>query len=337
MKVGSGDYTYEWIDDWAKVPDSDTARLGWSHHGIVASETGDLITYHQEDGTVLRFDREGNLKGSWQGWFADAHGMTLVKEGDTEYLWIVDNGRKRLSTDGYVYPEGGPTGPIRGQAVKTTLDGKEVMSLDMLAISIYDEGDYMPTWAAVNEERCGGNGDIWVADGYGQHHVHRYDKSGNYVASINGTEGTAGAFNTPHVIYFDFRKDEPELYVADRSNGRVQVYDADGNFKRVFGEDFMTSPSGFATHGDNMVVAELKACVLVLDIDDNLLTYLGGDVAIADTEGWPNDLDSDGTPIRPATLTPGKFNSPHGMTVDSDGNIYVAEWLVGGRHVKLAK
>ena len=99
----------------------------------------------------------------------------------------------------------------------------------------------------------------------------------------------------------------------------------------------MTSPSGFATHDNLMVIAELKARVLLVDVEDKLVASLGGDPEVADTEGWPNDLDDTGKPIRPKSLAYGKFNSPHGMAVDAEGNIYVAEWLVGGRHIKLAK
>lgn len=334
MRIGSGQHMYEWVDDWANVPDSEGARGGWSHHGVVVSKTGDIITYHQEDPTVLIFDREGNLKSSWETGLLDAHGMTLVEENGTEYLWLADPGRKRRFADKYEYPEGMVP---KGQVIKTTLDGETVLHLHKPDIPVYADSDYLPTWVAVNEERNGGNGDVWVADGYGQNHIHRYTKGGDYVASINGTEGSAGAFDCPHAILFDTRKPEPELYVADRANGRVQVYDAEGNFKRVFGSDFLTSPSGFATDGDNMVIAELRARLTITDIDDALVTYLGANADVAETDGWPNDLDAEGGPMRTKLLEPGKFNSPHGMTVDADGNIYVAEWLIGGRHVKLAK
>ncbi len=43
----------------------------------------------------------------------------------------------------------------------------------------------------VNEKRNGGNGEVWVADGYGQSQVHRFDKAGEYKGSINGKEGSA--------------------------------------------------------------------------------------------------------------------------------------------------
>ncbi len=46
MYTGSGDHTYDWIDGWAKIPNSESARSGWAHHGIVVSETGSVITFH---------------------------------------------------------------------------------------------------------------------------------------------------------------------------------------------------------------------------------------------------------------------------------------------------
>ena len=58
---------------------------------------------------------------------------------------------------------------------------------------------------------------------------------------------------------------------------------------------------------------------------------------MCDVEGWPNNADESGSPIPTKLLESGKFNSPHGMAVDADGNIYVAEWLIGGRVTKLAK
>jgi DNA-binding beta-propeller fold protein YncE len=334
MRIGKGRHTYEWIDNWAKVPDSESARGGWSHHGVVVSETGEIITYHQDEPNVLIFDEDGNLKRSWRTGLLDAHGMTIVKEGDTEYLWLADPGRKRRPAMGYKYPVGVVPS---GQVIKTTMDGQVVMRLEVPDIPVYADADYLPTWVAVNEERHGGNGDVWVADGYGESHVHRYDKSGGYIGTINGTEGETGAFSCPHAIIFDTRKSEPELYIADRSNGRVQVYDAEGNFKRAFGSDFLTSPSGFAIDSDRMVIAELRARLTITDINDRLVAYLGANEEVAKVDGWPNNLDEQGQLIRTRLLESGKFNSPHGMAVDGNGNIYVAEWLIGGRHTKLVR
>ncbi|MDP6453297.1 MAG: hypothetical protein QF898_08325, partial [SAR202 cluster bacterium] len=227
---------------------------------------------------------------------------------------------------GYEYGDGEST----GQAVKITLDGEVVQRLERPDLPVYDSGMYSPTSVAVN----GANGDIWLADGYGQSYVHRYDCSGNYLSSINGEEG-AGRFATPHSVFVDTRKPDAELYISDRANGRVQVYDLEGQFKRAFGSDFLTTPSAFAIHGDKMVIAELNARLAVVDSSDCLIGYLGGNVSVADVAGWPNNLDDSGTPIRTSLLEPGKFNSPHGLALDSEGNIYVSEWLIGGRFIKL--
>ena len=327
MRIRSGDHTYKWIDSWARVPDTESAKTGWAHHGVVITKSGDIISFHQADRTVLVFDTSGNLKRTWASGLTEAHGMTLVEEDGTEYIWFADNGEKRDPKIGYEYSEG--QGKVTGQAVKMTLDGDAVMRLDTPGLDVYDEADYKPTWVAVNEERYGGNGDIWVTDGYSQNLVHRYDKDGVYLSSINGEEGSAGAFDGPHSIWIDRRKSEHELYIADRTNGRIQVYDLAGSFKRSFGSDFLTTPSGFASHGDLLIVAELFARLAVLDVNDNLVCYLGANREVADVEGWPN--------VPADRIEPGKFNSPHGIAADAEGNLYVAEWLIGGRFTKLAK
>ena len=335
MNIGDGDTKYSWIDDWADIPDSESARNGWSHHGIVVTRDSEVISYHAGDATMLVFDLEGNFLRSWDVEFADAHGITLVEDGGTEYLWIADNGRKRKPEFGYDYPAGG--GRVVGQVVKMALDGNIVMRLEQPNLPIYESGDYMPTCISVDEERHGGSGDVWVTDGYGQSYIHRYNSSGEYQSSINGEEGDAGAFNCPHGIWIDRRKSVPELYVADRTNSRIQVYDLEGNFKRVFGSDFLTSPSAFAVDGERMVVAELRARLAILDIHDNLVAYLGDNETVCEAEGWPNNKNQQGEVVASQLLEQGKFNSPHGIATDADGNIYVAEWLIGGRFTKLAR
>jgi hypothetical protein len=210
MRVGSGTNTYEWVDHWAKVPHKPRASGGWAHHGIAVTEAGEVVAFHHGESTVFVFDRDGNLLRSWDSLLTEAHGITVVKEGPSELLWFADTARKRDPSRGYQYPAAG-SGPVCGQVIKTTLQGRTVMTLRRPDLAVYREGNYMPTSVAVNEERHGGNGDIWVADGYGQSYVHRYDKSGNYIASLSGEEGQAGRFNTPHGILIDRRKPHPEL------------------------------------------------------------------------------------------------------------------------------
>ena len=333
MRIGSGSAKYEWVDGWGHLPETDSARRGWAHPGIVVSESGRVITFHPGEPEVLVFDADGALLHSWPIALADGHGITLGKEGEDEYLWFADPGRKRDPENGYEnqYSDRG------GQVVKATMDGRVTMSLEPPNIPVYRDGGYLPTSVAVNEERFGGNGDVWIADGYGKSHVHRFDRSGNYLSSINGSEGRAGAFDCPHEAFVDTRGDEPELYITDRSNSRIQVYDLDGDFKRAFGSDFLTSPSAFATHGDLLIVGELRARLTVLDADDAPVTYLRDNEGVCGLDGWPNATDRDGSTVRTPHLETTRFNSPHGIAVDGQGSIFVAEWLIGGRVTKLAR
>ncbi len=125
----------------------------------------------------------------------------------------------------------------RAVAEKTTLQGDVLQSLAKPAHPAYENGPYVPTWAAVNEVRHGGNGDIWLTDGYGSHLVHRYDAAGHYLSTLDGTEG-AGRFNCPHGIFSIPGKIQGNFYIADRGNKRVQVYSAEGRFLRTFEQTF---------------------------------------------------------------------------------------------------
>ncbi|MBI4218635.1 MAG: hypothetical protein HY682_00730 [Chloroflexi bacterium] len=297
---------------------------------MASGTAGEIITYHAAEPKVLVLDRDGRLIRQFRPELIEGHGLTFTKEGGQGYLWIADPGAKRDPAIKYEYPPG----PRRGRVVKLDLNGKQVASIERPDIEAYRSGTYSPTCVAVAPKSAGG--DIWVADGYGQSLVHRYSRSGSYVNTIDGTEGSAGRFNTPHAVMIDERRGEPELYVADRSNRRIQVYDLSGKYNRVVGADFLSSPSAFAIWGDYLFVAELRARLAVLDRNDRLVGYLGANENVCDRPGWPNAKGADGVSIRPP-LQPGLFNSPHGITVDADGNVYVAEWLIGGRYIKLVR
>jgi hypothetical protein len=142
---------------------------------------------------------------------------------------------------------------------------------------------------------------------------------------LDGTEGS-GRFDCPHGIWFDSRKRPMELYVADRGNHRIQVYDAQGKHLRTFGEDFLTSPDIFVADQERLIIPELDGRVTILDVDDRLICHLSDNEQICLDPAWP-----DKTP-----LLAGKFNSPHAAAADA-GDIYVVEWRVGGRIVKLER
>ena len=311
MRIGGGEFLYEWSEDWAVIPDSESARSGWSHTGVIVTEAQEIVTFHHGDGDprVLFFNAEGELLRSWSVGLENAHDIVLVEEDGSELLWFVDN--------------------ESGRVIRTTMDGDINMAIECPELPIYRHGKYSPTSVAIDECRFGGSGDIWITDGYGSYYVHRYTDSGVYVDSLNGETG-GGRFNNPHGIFIDRRGVEPELYIADRGNSQVQVYGLDGTFKRVFGHEFLYRPCSFIVVGENLLVVEHRAGRLtVLDRNNELVCYLGENPQVECILGYPN--------VARELIQPGKFSSPHGLAADMVGNLYVIEWMVGGRTIKLSK
>jgi len=295
---------YRWIENWVTIPESPLGKTNGRTHGAAVTKSGNIIIFHQADPAILIYSPEGELLDSW-GHYPGAHGLTLVEEDGVEYLWLADQETHVVC--------------------KTTLAGEVVQTIAVP--EKYAGETYIPTWVTVSEKRFGGNGDIWVADGYGSHRVHRFDAAGHHLQTLDGTEG-AGRFLCPHGITLDTRRGEPEIYVADRGNRRFQVYGLDGRFRRVFGADFLTSPDGAYVSGRHLVVPELTARVTVLDENDQPAVLFGANDEIPVRTGWPDNRE---------WVEPGRFNSPHGAAMDGDGNIYAVEWITGGRVTKLEK
>jgi sugar lactone lactonase YvrE len=339
--------TTEWAD-LSAIPD---AASSWAHNGLVATSSGELVGFHA--GQLVAFDNGGHVRRLVRTGLTEGHGITLVREGNEELLWISDPGFTfACSTDDGdaawvpLFGKGIHRDAREPRVVKMTLHGEIRSELPIPptdpALPPGVMGTYCPCGTAVDEERFGGRGDIWVADGYGSSVVHRFDKHGHHLSTATGEEG-GGRFSCPHAVFIDRRGDRaPELYIADRENRRVQVYDLDGRYLRTFGKTFLNSPSGFARWGEVLVVAELYGRLAVLDADDDLVGYIGADPDAEDGQGWPerpgwpNALDSAGHVEAPHLPHGDRLNSPHSVAVDADGNLYVSEWLIGGHYTKLA-
>ncbi len=310
---------FEWVDNWVRIPDTSSGRENGRTHGVCVTKGGNVIVFHQAQNGLLTFDPQGKLVSAVGGdrWLG-AHGLTLIVENGQEYLWLADQDSTEV--------------------VKTTLKGEVVKSLPRPDHPAY-QGDrpqkYTPTWAAQNPA----NGDIWIADGYGASLVHRYNKDGTYRNTIDGTEG-AGRFSQPHGINFTVREGRSELFITDRANRRIVVYDGEGRFLRQ--SDMTHSPCCFDFLNGTVVVPELFTGVKLLDIASlQIITEVGAsDYVKPRTDGgwWPPETPK-GWPNLASTehVRPNFFNSPHGGCFAPNGDIYVVEWIIGGRITKLAK
>ena len=104
MIIGSDDNRYEWVDNWARIPESQSAREGWAHHGMAVTRGRRIVGFHPGDATVLIFDEDGAIVNSWDAPVREAHQLALEAEGNDELLWIADPGRKSMKANGNYDP-----------------------------------------------------------------------------------------------------------------------------------------------------------------------------------------------------------------------------------------
>jgi len=301
--MGNADHKYKVIEDWGKLPEG--ISYGYTH-GVVADRSDNIYIFNMSRNAVIVFDSEGNYIRSFGEQFVNgAHGFLLNEENSEEFLYATDY--------------------IRGLVVKMTLEGKELLTIGTPDLpKVYDETKkYLPTDIAVSP-----NGDIYTADGYGQSYIHQYDSKGQYIRSWGGYGSEPGQFIQPHGISVDTRRDEPEIYVADRGNNRIQVFSLDGQYKRLI-KGNMNLPCSFFFHNNEMYVPDLYSRVSIFDENDELITHLGEDPDAIKQHGWPNLPES--------YFKPDKFSSPHGVCVDSNDSVYVVEWTEMGRVTKLCR
>ncbi len=185
---------------------------------------------------VLHFDPSGKLLASFgAGMFVFPHSIAVDHEGN---VWVTDaDGRSGKGQ----------------QVVKFSPTGKVLLTLGKAGMPGDAPGYFnRPTGVAIAR-----NGDIFVADGHGgdsNARVVKFSKAGKFITAWGRKGSSAGEFDTPHAIAVDSQE---RVYVADRSNNRVQVFDANGKFLadwRQFGR-----PSGvYVDANDVIYVADLQ-------------------------------------------------------------------------------
>jgi hypothetical protein len=324
VRIGSGPYTYEAVDGWGKLPAG--MKYGFGCGVVVDSKDRVYVTSRSTNPCVAIFDRDGALLETWGNDFADkvgysvdqvkdtAHCVYWSKEGNDEFLYFTEN----VSTN--------KEGPKLGKRVyKTDLHGKILYVIG----NIEKEGSTSQKfkWDSPTDVAVAPNGDIYVVDGYGSQRVSRFDKNFTHIKTIGdrtekgatGPDAAHGTFNTCHGIWVNTVKSEPEIWIADRHNDRVEIYSLELDYKRTLKGDVRT-PCCFYEHQGKFYIPELASRVTILDADGKLLVHLG-DGGGADGKNGKPDNKTD----------PSLFAAPHAMCVDSRGDFYVVEWVDFGR------
>jgi hypothetical protein len=302
--IGQGAHTYEWTNNWAKLPAG--MQISNCHGGIVLDSHGRVYLNTDTENAVMVFDPDGKfVKGFGKDYQGGAHGMMIRKEGRDEFIYITHTARHEL--------------------IKLTLDGEQVWTRGYPEQpGVYKEAaEYKPTAVAFAP-----NGDIYVTDGYGKFYVHHYNSRGDYVRTWGGKGSEPGQLNNPHGIWVDTRdKKRPLVVVADRANNRLQMFTLDGKHHSFVTEE-LRLPSNMDQRGGDLVIADLAGKITVLDKNNKIVTHLGDNTD-------PKKRATNKVP--PAEWVDGVFISPHCPRWDKQGNLYVHEWLTAGRVTKLRR
>ena len=163
-------------------------------------------------------------------------------------------------------------------------------------------------------------GAIFVADGYGSNHIFKFDKDRKFVKVFGAPGPAAGFFKTCHGIALDTRGEKPLLFVCNRNNNRVEYWDLDGNFVKVI-QDNLRMPAAVHIRGEYAVIPELQGRVTVLDKVGAIVAQVGDN---------PDPTQRANFGLKEDQWKDGITNSPHGASIDKDGNLIVCEWSAFG-------
>lgn len=288
VTFAAGDRLYELIEDWARLPET----VAWTDVCAVSIGPGDRVhVLCRGAAPLLIFEANGSLSSvpdpspfiAPHGSHVGPDGTWLITDEGSHALIVVDRGgaeTMRIRADG---PS--DTGHVRSQDIHAS-----VASVRRAA------GPFnRPTGVAVAP-----SGDIYVADGYGNARVHRFNSAGDLIQSW-GEPGTGpGQFRLPHGIHIDRRN---RVCVADWGNDRLQFFDLEGGY--LGAAPGFEGPAGLAMDDEGFVfVAEEEWRVSVLGPDGTVIAR------------WDSRTQPEGAR---------SFVAPHSIAIDSMGSLYVGE------------
>ena len=215
---GTGDYTYEVVQPFGKLPVG--MDFGITHRVAVDSKNRVYVT-QQHDPPVLVFDSDGNyLTGFGEGVLVDPHGIYVTSNDE---VFIVDRDAHEV--------------------VQLTPEGKVLLRLGTRGKAHMQTPFNHPADVAVSP-----SGDIFVADGYGNSCVHKFSPEGQLLLSWGMPGSGPGDFWIPHGIWVNRQN---TVYVADRENNRIQIFDSEGNYQGEWHD--LYHPMDIWMDGDGMI------------------------------------------------------------------------------------
>jgi hypothetical protein len=304
MQTGNGKWTYRVEEGWGSLPAGTT--FGGTHGAIATDNAGNVYVSTQSETGVLVYNAGGVLQRTIASDFPEVHSMVHSVENGTEYFYAtVQKGR---TDENWLF-------------VKMRVDGTVAFKVTAPPEAGFKAPNEWRLTAAVPAP----DGSIFIANGYGDCRLFRFDKNGNYLKSYAGKGAEEGLFDCCHGLAVDTRYDQPLLLVCDRENRRLCHFDFDGKFVRTVTQH-LRRPCQISFHGDYAIISELEGRVTILDRDNAPVAFLGDNPRKAQ---WANYQ------LLPGDIAPVFFSAAHGCHIDRLRNIYVSDWNETGRVTKL--
>ena len=263
LVVALGDRRYRVERRWCRV--SGDEPLGFVSDLVVDSKGFVHVGHRGTESPVLVFDPSGAFVRSWgQGEVADVHYLSI---NDDDVILLADR------------------------------DAHQILAFDTDGNRRFALGErHAPRWHAPfnhpTAASMAADGEIYVSDGYGNSVVHRFSKEGALLQTWGGRGDGSGEFTTPHCVWVD-RMDR--VYIADRENNRLQVFDRDGAYVAEWG-DFYHPMKIYVDDRDLIFVTDQIPRISVLEASGELTGRCRGAI-----------------------------NGAHGLWGDQAGNLYLAE------------
>ena len=289
---------YSVVHGWPAVPEGEV--LGWVVSGVGVDSRGDVFVLHRAGrewpssgpidlrpiprATVLVFEGStGRLRTSWGAdRFAMPHGLTVDGEDN---VWITDVGLQ--------------------QVYKFSRDGRLLLTVGERGVAGTDGTHFdQPTKVAVTPD-----GSFYVSDGYRNSRVVKFAPDGRYLFQWGSKGSGPGQFDVPHGISLDARG---RVYVADRTNARVQVFDGDGHYVSEWKGGELGRPFDVALAADGTAFVADGGDMRNDPPDRSAVVVVGPDGSVAGRFGTFGVYD-------------GQLYRAHDLAVSKDGSVYVGD------------
>jgi hypothetical protein len=304
VRTGRGTMTFETVPGWGFGPEGKSV-LGPTHGGVVIDKAGNIYT--SANIGVFVFSPDGKVIRRFLGDdYTNIHDMEIRDEAEGEFIYGARN--------------------AAGEGIKFNAETGSIV----LKLRFPEESGLKLTKMAPTAITVAPNGDIFLSDGYASNHIFKYDKNGKYILHF-GTKGNdLKQFNTAHGMTLDTRYSPPRLLICDRNHqpkGRLLHYDLNGEYiaEVITG---LGMPTSAAVQGDYVSVPDLQGRLVILDKSNQIISTLGEN---------PDPAKGGSFNIPQDQWVEGVFSGTHGSYWDKDGNLYVQDWNVSGRLMKLVR